>query len=176
MGRFRIFEGYEKRSEPVTGTNLFSVLFLSIYLGSVAAASEYAEQEDEQVDEVKVEVEGSESGQFIAERGVEIGHSHALDLLGVPSSESNEYEYAGEGDHPHQGSASDEYVDDGCYDETEEGHDEICAHLGEVALSEIAVNTHGSKYACRDEEGVENRTEIVDHEYGRQRGSHHGRE
>ena len=57
---------------------------------SVAAAAEYAEQEEEQVDEVEIEVHRADGCQFVGQRGVEVGGGHAFDLLGVPCGETNE--------------------------------------------------------------------------------------
>ncbi len=62
--------------------------------GSVAVASEYAEQEEEEVDEVKVERESSLGCKHSCIFGG--GHlCHGFHLLGVPCGEAYEDKYSG---------------------------------------------------------------------------------
>ena len=89
-----------KIGDPSDGSPDFYGLHSSDKLVIVAAASEDAENEEEEVDEVKIEVHSSHRGKLIGEFGFEAASSHAFDLLGVPGSETREDEHPCDRDDP----------------------------------------------------------------------------
>ena len=93
-------------------------------LRSTAAAAEEAEQVDEQVDEVKVEAQSAHRGYLAHHRGVGLG-THALDGLGIPSSEANEDEHTDNADNQvkHRTLEKDD-IDQHTRDESDECHDQ----------------------------------------------------
>ena len=67
------------------------------YFDVSVSASEDAEQEEEEVDEVKVEIKGSHSGQLVSCGAGEIGViGKLLHLLGVPCCETDKDGHAGQ--------------------------------------------------------------------------------
>ena len=118
------------------------------------AVAEDAEQVDEKVDEVEVEVEGAEGGKA-AVGHCRVGHRHALDGLGVPGGDTDEEHHAGDADDPVKGRVGPEDVDHHQNDEAEESHVEVCADFCKVTVCEITVNAHGTEHTGRDQECLE---------------------
>lgn len=69
-------------------------VFIFYTRGLVAGGAEEAEEVDEEVDEVEVEGEGADSGEF-AVAFVGCYRCHLFDFLSVPCGEAEEYQYAG---------------------------------------------------------------------------------
>lgn len=89
--------------------------------GSVAAAAEEAEQVKEQVDEVKIEIQGAESGYMAGGRRGH-GFGHAFDLLGVPCGQTDENDHTGKGYDPSEGAVGPEQVDHSRDNQSYQGH------------------------------------------------------
>lgn len=88
-----------RASQPFSLCMLFFVLLLysrfpfSLFL---VAASEDAEQVEEEIDKVEIQSQGSDECQFLcALAHVVLCLEHLLDLLTVPSGQANEDGYAG---------------------------------------------------------------------------------
>ena len=135
---------------------------------SVVAVAEEAEEVDEEVDEVEVERQGAEGGEAaVGHRGIHLGH--LAYLLSIPSGKAYEKEHSHAANNPVEGGAMGEDVHHHQDKQTEEGHVEIGAYLGERACGEIAVDAHRAKHSGGDEEGLGYRRHGVDHKYERQR-------
>ena len=88
-----------RASQPFSLCMLFFVLLLysrfsfSLFL---VAASEDAEQVEEEIDKIEIQSQGSDECQFLcAFAHVVLCLEHLLDLLTVPSGQANEDGYAG---------------------------------------------------------------------------------
>lgn len=78
--------------------------------GLVSAVAEEAEQIEEQVDEVKIECQRADCGDFAHLRRVAVLH-HLFDFLGVPCGEADEDCHAGKRNQPFKDAAAHEDVD-----------------------------------------------------------------
>jgi len=137
------------------------------------AFTEEAKEIEEEVDEVEVEGECAEYGEFLClaiDFGA-IGFHLLFDFLCVVGCKSHEDEYAdGTDDEIHHG-VMEEEVDHCGYDESDECHEEEGTYLSEVTARDGAVDGHGCESACCDEEGSGNGSRAVSEKNEREGGS-----
>ena len=117
----------------------------------VAACSEETEQVEEQVDEVQVEAQCAESGDFTS-IGSAVHHNHLFDFLSVPCCKADKDAYAHEADNPVHCAACQEDIDDNADEQANQCHVEERTETCKAVFSEIAVDGHCSEHTCRDEE------------------------
>ena len=135
--------------------------------GLVSAVAEETEHVEEQVDEVKIERQRADCGDFAHLRRVAVLH-HLFDFLGVPCGEADEDCHAGKRNQPFKGAAAHEDVDNRRDNQADKRHKQERAHFCKVVAGQIAVDAHSAKHACRYGKGVGYRTEFKSPEYRRE--------
>ena len=86
------------------------------------AASEKAEQVQEQVDEVEIKPQRSHGGHFADHRGVGLG-AHCLDVLGIPCSKSHKNQDSSNTDAPIHHRATQKQVHQRADDKSDKRHE-----------------------------------------------------
>ena len=131
---------------------------------SVSAAAEDAQQEEEEVDEVEIEVHGAHGGEFVAHGRFGVHTRQLLHALRIPGRKTQKQQHADDGNPPLHGVGSHEDVHHAGNDEAEEAEHAEGANLGEVSFGEIAVERHGAEGAGGDEEHVRDGADLVNQE------------
>ena len=127
---------------------------MRICFQSVAAGAEEAEKIEEEVNEIEVEIEGTECGQTsVGHRGV--GHGHAFDCLGIPGGDSDEDCDAEEGNNPVERGIGPEDVDYHEDNQSEQGHIEERSDARKVACGKVSVDAHGAEHSGTYQECLE---------------------
>ena len=136
----------------------------------VVALAEDAEQIEEEVDEVEVELQGTEQGNLLRTLAhVGLHGQSLLDALAVPGGETHEEQHADVAQYQVKARAAQEHVDHRGDDEADESHEQDVADLGQVGLRDIAVEGHRAECAGGDEEYLSDARHGVDEEDARQR-------
>ena len=105
-----------------------------------AAWAEEAEQVEEQVDEIKIEAQSADCGDFACVGTAVVG-KHCLDFLGVPCCQPDENGYAGKADYPVHRAACNEDVDNCADDKSEQSHHHQRAEARKVVFSKVSSST-----------------------------------
>lgn len=136
------------------------------------------EEHEEEVDEVKVEGEGTQDSAFAQGTAVEItrlGEGHGLDFLGVVGGKAHKNNHADiRDDHGHAGTLEEEVHNRGD-DDTDEAHEHEVAHACEVLFGHHPVDAAGCKHRRTNDKGREDGRLGVDDKNGGQGGSVQGR-
>lgn len=90
----------------------------------VTVASENTEDKEEQVDEIKIEIERTHCSEFVGQCRIKVGGGKLLHLLCVPRGKTDKYKHTHNRDDEIHSAAVEEYIYKACYDKTEKGHHE----------------------------------------------------
>ncbi len=133
----------------------------------LAAATEEAQQVEEQVDEVQVQCQCTYDADFHEEAAIVLNFGiggKALDLLGIIGSEYGEEDDAAHADEEIKTAATQEHIDQTGYKQADETHVQVGTIFREVKLGGVAEYGHGCEGACCREEGKLDGTDRVDRE------------
>lgn len=135
--------------------NCLKYCFLgACFVLSVPASAQEAEQIEEQVDEVQIELEGGKDRGLGGHLGVvAVVGVESLNLLGVVGGEAQEHGDADEAVDPVQGlEAGDEHGDEAKDHQEDESAHQHGADAGQVGLGGVAKGGHCAEVQCGDAE------------------------
>ena len=141
---------------------------------SAVAVAEEAQQEQEHVDEVKVQRERAE--QSAAADGEAVVHgsvfAHHAELLGVEGGEAGEDDHAEHADGEVHGSVAEEGVHDAGQQNAPQAHHEEASHAGEITLGDHTEHAHAAEHACGDDEGLSHGGAGIDQQHRAEEHAH----
>ncbi len=145
---------------------------------------ENAEHVDEEIDEIEVEGEGADDGDFLAVIGgaCVVGKCDFANSGRIVGGEADENQDAHVGEQELEHRVFKKEIDKRRDDDAEESHEAEVSHAGEIRLRHVSVRTHNGKRAGRRQKNAGDAGECVENEYGGKRepiqygiGKEHGR-